>query len=854
MQWQLSSSVIAEAVTALGFLGAAVYFPWYDLNRRARLIGSSLIIIASLWMLTHSLEIGTPVASYKAYLMGLQLIWGLLAMSLWLIYILYYFAPVRWQTSRIYVLFGVMPLLAIVGVATNHIYSLMWTNPGLDTHNPYLPLDPAYGPFYWGCMVYIGVLVACGGLIIFNNVIRHHNFRRWEPWTLILAAAMPLLAAFLEVTGIAHSTGLTVGITPFFSSIGSILLVWSLPRFRLQKIIPVARNTVFEHIGDCVIVLNMQNRIVDLNPAAEHLAGYTSSEALGLPVEQIWPNWPIHLDPAEPYSTVNEELVLVRAGVPRTYDLHTYPITDDKNRTMNKVALLIDITLRKQSEEQNLHAAQEWRTTFDSITDLVSIHDKDHRIIRVNKAFADAFKKKPADLIGKFCYEVVHGTGGTTDYCPLLVTQKTGKTCTVEEFEPTLGIWMQISTSPIFDEKGKVTATVHAVKNITEHKQMEEERQRSEKLDSIGTLAGGIAHDFNNLLTGILGNIQLADGYLKQNKVDTAQEMLDEAEKASFRARDLTQQLLTFSKGGLPVKKVMSVNQLIRDSATFALRGSKAKPEFALPDNLWAIEADAGQINQVINNLVINADQAMPNGGTINVSARNVVNGANLPLLLTEGNYVEITIKDQGTGIPPALQDKIFDPYFTTKQKGSGLGLATSFSIIKHHGGTITFESEMEVGTTFHLYLPATKEVGKKEKTEVVVTKTQPVATGKVLVMDDEATILLLLARLLQGAGYEVVPTKNGAEAIQKYSEAKESGKPIDAVILDLTIPGGMGGKETMAKLLEIDPKVKAIVSSGYATDPIMAEFKKYGFSGVVTKPYDIKQMQETLRKVLAGK
>ncbi len=397
-------------------------------------------------------------------------------------------------------------------------------------------------------------------------------------------------------------------------------------------------------------------------------------------------------------------------------------------------------------------------------------------------------------------------------------------------------------------------ATIGSYQDVTEHKKVEEEHQKLAILESVGTLAGGIAHDFNNLLTGILGNIQLAEGYLKQDRKDTAQEMLSEAEKASFRARDLTQQLLTFSKGGLPVKKVMAVNKLLRDTATFALRGSSVKPEFAIPDNLWAVDADEGQINQVISNLVINADQAMPNGGVITISARNVLNNQQRSLPLPEGNYIEINIKDQGIGIPQAYQDKIFDPYFTTKQKGSGLGLASSLSIIKNHGGTITFESEMGKGTTFHVYLPATQEEVKEEEPDVVVTQSKPVATGRILVMDDEGVILMLLNRMLTGAGYEVVQTKNGAEAIQQYREAKESGKPIDAVILDLTVPGGMGGKETMVKLLEIDPKVKAIVSSGYANDPIMADYKKYGFSGVVTKPYDIKQMQETLRKVLAGK
>ena len=350
MQWQLSPSVMAEAGTALGILIVAVYFPWRDISRRARLIGSMLLVIAALWILTHSLEIGIPIASYKAYLMGLQLIWGLLTLTLWLMYIIHYTATVKWQTGRIYALFGIMPLLAILALATNSIYGLLWTAPGLNIHNPYLPLEPAYGPVYWASMVYVGALSVSGVFLILKKVFRQPNFRRWEPWTLILAVVIPLIVAFLEVTGVTLSVDLTVGLTPFFSGIGSIVLVWSLPRFHLQKVIPVARNTVFEQIGDCVVVLNMQNRVVDLNPAAERLASYTSSEALGLPVEQIWSNWPSQLVLSEPAPTVFEELVLTRAGEQRTYNLRLYSITDHKNRPLNKVVLLIDITERKQAE------------------------------------------------------------------------------------------------------------------------------------------------------------------------------------------------------------------------------------------------------------------------------------------------------------------------------------------------------------------------------------------------------------------------------------------------------------------------------------------------------------------------
>jgi nitrogen-specific signal transduction histidine kinase/CheY-like chemotaxis protein len=426
-----------------------------------------------------------------------------------------------------------------------------------------------------------------------------------------------------------------------------------------------------------------------------------------------------------------------------------------------------------------------------------------------------------------------------------------------------------LSTLPCLKKDGTIiymdikttTATFNGKKcsigfftDVTERKKIEEERQKAAKLDSIGTLAGGIAHDFINLLTGILGNIQLADGYLLQNRADLAKGVLAEAEYASQRAKDLTQQLLTFSRGGAPVKKAVLIDKLIKESVTFTLRGSNVKPVFALPDNLWALEADEGQLNQVISNIVINADQAMPNGGIIRISARNIATGARQTLPLPEGKYVEIAIEDHGTGIPRSHFDKLFDPYFTTKHKGSGLGLATTYSIIKNHGGTITFESELGVGTTFHVYLPAAKEKVKKEKEIAAATPPLPRTQGRILVMDDENVVRMVLDRMLTGAGYEVELTKEGTEAVQKYAEAKESGKPFDAVILDLTVPGGMGGKQAMAELLEIDPGVNAIVSSGYANDPVMAEFKNYGFRGVVVKPYDAQQMQKTLHGILVGK
>nr|HID60014.1 response regulator [Desulfobacterales bacterium] len=401
--------------------------------------------------------------------------------------------------------------------------------------------------------------------------------------------------------------------------------------------------------------------------------------------------------------------------------------------------------------------------------------------------------------------------------------------------------------APVRDGRGGITGVVLVFRDITVRKRMEEELLKSQKLESVGILAGGIAHDFNNILMAILGNISMAKVFAKPG--DKVFERLSEAEKASLRARDLTQQLLTFSRGGRPVKKQVSISELIQDSVSFALAGSDVGCEFSLPDNLWPVEVDDGQISQVINNLVINADQAMPEGGIIKVRGENITVDKDHPLPVKEGRYVKVSIEDQGIGIPKEHLSKVFDPYFTTKQKGSGLGLATSYSILKNHGGYISVESELNVGTIFHIYLPALREglIPEKEVEEEV-----PIAgRGRVLVMDDEDIVREVAGDMLTQLGYEVESAKDGVEAIELYKKAMEAGKSYDVVILDLTVPGGMGGKEAIQRLLEIDPEVKGVVSSGYSNDPIMAEFRRYGFTGVVAKPYRIKDLSEVLARIV---
>jgi len=383
-------------------------------------------------------------------------------------------------------------------------------------------------------------------------------------------------------------------------------------------------------------------------------------------------------------------------------------------------------------------------------------------------------------------------------------------------------------------------------RDITDHKKMEEELTKIEKLESLGVLAGGIAHDFKNLLVGILGNISLAR--LNISSREEANERLAEAEKACLAARGLTHQLLTFSRSGDPMKQTVSIAEILKDSCTFCLSGSDVKCEHIFAADIWPVEIDAGQIGQVFHNLIINADQAMPDGGILKINAGNVSIEAGNILPLRPGQYVRITLEDRGIGIRKEHLLKIFDPYFTTKQKGSGLGLASAYSIVKKHGGHIDVSSELGVGTVFTVYLPASP--GGLAVKETPVKKTLS-GGGRVLLMDDEEIVRIASVKMLEHLGYDVVFTEDGEQAVALFRQAIAEGRPFDAVILDLTVRGGMGGRETNSRLRAIDPGVRTIVFSGYSDDPIMADYRNFGFSGFLSKPCEIEELSVVLHEVL---
>ncbi len=493
--------------------------------------------------------------------------------------------------------------------------------------------------------------------------------------------------------------------------------------------------------------------------------------------------------------------------------------------------------------------------TLRSIGDGVITTDTEGRVLLINKVAEKLTGWRQEDAAGRPLQEIFHIVNEQTRIpCgdPVSKVLKSGKIIGLANNTLLIakdGTERIIADSgaPIRDRKSQVIGAVLVFRDITEKRKIESGLLKMKKLESLGVLAGGIAHDFNNILVAILGNLSLALETLSPK--DSAFPLLREAEKASQRARGLTQQLLTFAKGGAPVRKLAGLTEVIHDSCNFVLRGSGVRCEYRIPDGLWPAEIDTGQMSQVIQNLIMNAAQAMREGGTIDIAAENLGNGNDADPSLTESPYVRIIVRDRGCGIDPDQIERIFDPYFTTRNEGSGLGLAVTHSIVAKHDGRITVSSKKDRGTTVTLYLPAvTKKVPKKERTPSQTTKQN---RGRVLVMDDEVIVRDVAAKMLTRFGFDVFPTSSGEEAVTLFREACKAGRPFELILADLTIPGGMGGREMAVEIHRIDPAAKIIASSGYSNDAVMSDYEQFGFSGAVAKPYRLKELQETITRIL---
>ncbi len=554
----------------------------------------------------------------------------------------------------------------------------------------------------------------------------------------------------------------------------------------------------------------------------------------------------------------NEEMFFQhKDGSIATIMCNSTPVFDRDGTIVAGMIVFTDITELKEATTKAALANQ-LQQIIEFLPEGIFVVDQERKVIAWNRAIEQLTGLFKQDIIGtKLKTITLNGFDQLSlvdvifdgsDYDTELKYERTGDVFSKQVLLTSLNrrenVLLDLKATPIRNEHGAILSVIETIRDITNQKELEAETIRMQKLESLGILAGGIAHDFNNILAAILANLQLAEiKFRKHQDIAThLKNTIETTQKASY----LTKQLLTFAKGGLPIKKTISVTNLVRDTVQFALSGSNIKAVFHFPEDLWSVDADEGQLTQVINNLTINAEQAMPTGGIIEIYGKNVIYEANGKY--DPGRYVKLTVKDHGTGIPEEIILKIFDPFFTTKKVGSGLGLSTTYSIIKKHEGYLEVESSPGNGATFNILLHASmEELMVKESPEEI----NPGVEAKILLLDDEDIIRNVNGELLTSFGYRVMLAKDGQEAIELYRKAKENGDPFTAVIMDLTIPGGMGGLETMTQLRRFDPEIKAIVSSGYANDPVISDYESYGFSGVVIKPYKFDDLIKVLNKVI---
>lgn len=522
----------------------------------------------------------------------------------------------------------------------------------------------------------------------------------------------------------------------------------------------------------------------------------------------------------------------------RLFEIRLNPASDGRI-----ILIFSERTSPASKLEENIFTEKEnLDVTLRSIADGIIVADINGKIIFMNNAAEKITGWRMKEALGErliTVYRTSNQEGSSNSKCfdfreHIFLFTKDGQQRVITD-----------NGASIHDQNGKIIGVVIVFRDITEKWRMEEEIERTQRLEFVGNLAGGVAHDFNNILAVLLANIQLVR--IIREKGGNIEKYLSGMEDAVKRASSLTKQLLTFAKGGDPIKKPTFLADLLRETVELGIKGTDLKCKFTFQDQLWPVEIDSGQISQVFNNLTNNAVQTIPNSGMIEVSAQNIsiTNRDILPLPL--GDYIQITFKDNGPGISSEKLANIFDPYYLFDQKCNGLGLTVAYSIIKKHNGLIDVDSKLGAGTCFTIYLPAVKEATPVQ--EMYLTPAQK--GKKLLLMDDEAKIIELVGEMLNHLDYRVETAKNGTEALELFKQAKQANDPFDVIIMDLTVPGEMGGKEAISFLREYDPKVKAIVSSGYSNDPVMSDCKKYGFNGMVSKPYKIEELCREINRVL---
>jgi PAS domain S-box-containing protein len=734
------------------------------------------------------------------------------------------------------------PIGSIILNATNGLTSLFIAGYRTQESMGFSTLALDYGPAFFIYLAYSYLLLLATLALLLWHFSKTSGLYRWRDLMVIIAFSLPLGGTTAMILGFTGG----VGLTPMLFVVTGLALAMALFRFQMLDIMPVAKGVIMDLSSDLIIVLDHQGKIVNLNAKATNLIGL-SKRAIGRDVHDLAQEQRGLLDLLEGKAEDGRIIALETTKGRRYYDCQVDMIVDGST-PKGQVMVLRDITESRRAQEALRESEERYRAIFEQFEGTIMVVDtEDGSVLQANQTFCTHFGIDPDEVTAlniqsipkldhtlkdKILSEVMSSRRFTFETtCPL----PNGNVMNIE-----------VVASP-FRYGGKRAICVIG-RDITERRQAEAIRERIEKLEATGTLAGGIAHDFNNLLTSVLGYVSLIK-MRSQPGTETHRE-LAEAEMTIIQAKEVAQELLSLAKGGAPICKPVSIPELLRVTSNHPFLNSNIQCHHHIPPGEWLAEVDQGQMGRVFTNLFINAKDAMPCGGQVDITVSSHREEANGPHGLRPGDYIMVEVRDTGTGIPPEILPKIFEPYFTTKSNGFGIGLSVVYATIARHNGTIEVTSHVGEGTAFRIYLPVAQGAPSAATGREI---TMASGGGKVLVMDDEEYILDVMGEMIRALGYEVGTAHDGKEALEEYQRALGSGRKYDLVIMDLTNPRGMGGKEAVSLLLELDPQARAIVSSGYSNDPVMSDFRHYGFIGVLPKPYQLEELSYAIKQGLVG-
>lgn len=873
-----------------------------------------LMLFVAEWALAYAFELGSTSLQSKVLWASVKYFGVVTVPVAWLFFLLQYTRREQWLTRRNIALFSIVPFVTLLLVWTNDLHGLIWKSIGLDSRGLFSMRISTYGRWFWIYASYAYVLLLIGTILIVHGLIHSPHLYRRQTGSLLVAVLVPWIGNALYISGLNPVPNLDL--TPFAFTITGLALTWSVFGFRLLDIVPVARESVIESMSDAVIVLDMQNRIVDLNPAAQRIIGCTASEAIGQWAEKMLSNWPDLVGRYSDATEIHSEIVSGEDKNQRYFDLRISPLCDQHDRSNGRLLMLRDITERKQAEEvlQKAHnelerrveertaqllitneklkreieervsaeeslkeslmvigrVKREWESTADSLPQLICLLDDLGYTLRTNRTVERWNIGRVVNVKGQSLHELLHPLC-TDPACYLENFWKRawkelaeGRPSECEVEDRTISRYLHIQVCPISPRiyrEGEETTSyaVVIVNDITEHKRAEEEMaalqdqlRQSQKMEAIGRLTGGIAHDFNNLLTPIVGYSQLAVSALPSS--DPMRADLQEIQNAADRAAKLIRQMMMFSRRQPQKSQVINLNNVLLDMDKMLRRliGEHIELVTLPAQDLGSAKVDPGQFEQVLVNLVVNARDAMPNGGKLILETSNVTleedyvhqHAGRVP-----GKYVRVVVSDNGIGMTDEVKAHLFEPFFTTKEKGqgTGLGLATCYGIIKQSNGHIAVYSEQGQGTTFKVYLPRIdEEPGSLPRRDEVGYL--PKGNERVLLVEDEPLVRNLAVRILRNQGYTVLEATNGSEAIRvAHEHARDE---IHLLLTDIVMPQ-MGGKELADRLRLIRPGIKVLFTSGYTDNTIVQHGLLDPDIAFLEKPFSPAALVRKVREVL---